>query len=156
LHVSIEGSDEAIEKALVALEMILFNPEEAVRLRTEQLKSLAAMNGPVGGSFGNPPSSSMGIMNTMGAPMGGFNGIMGGLGSGPPFGGSQGGNYGPPPGSGGGGDDYQLEIRIPNSMVGLVIGKGGEHIQKMQGTTGAQVQISKESDMRPGEAIADG
>lgn len=56
-------------------------------------------------------------------------------------------------GGGGGGDDYQVEMRVPNNMVGLVIGKGGENIHRMQMTTGAHMQIAKESEMKPGETL---
>lgn len=38
----------------------------------------------------------------------------------------------------GGTDEYQIEMRVPNHMVGLVIGKGGENIHRMQTQTGNQ------------------
>ena len=41
-------------------------------------------------------------------------------------------------------------MSVPNSMVGLIIGKGGENIRKLQ-EGGCRVQIARESDMRPGE-----
>ena len=104
LHVSIEGTDEAIERALKDVEQILYNPEQAMKLKENQLQSLAEMNGKTGGYQE----------------------------------------------SSGGGDDYQIELRVPNNMVGLVIGKGGENIHKMQTQTGAHMQIAKESDMKPG------
>ena len=50
------------------------------------------------------------------------------------------------------GDDYQIELRVPNPMVGLVIGKGGESIQRMQSQTGVNIQIAKEQEMRPGDS----
>ena len=44
LHVTIEGTPEAVEKALKEVEAILFNPEEATRLKQEQLLNLAKMS----------------------------------------------------------------------------------------------------------------
>ena len=64
-----------------------------------------------------------------------------------------GGTYGP------GGDDssssymsnngsvYQEELKVPNALVGLIIGRGGESIQKLQMQTGATLQIAKEHEM---------
>ena len=100
------------------VEQILFNPEQAMRLKTEQLKNLAEMNGST-----YIPTTEQSIY-----------------------------------GSGGGGDmsnpdEYQVELRVPNPMVGLIIGKGGENIHKMQLQTGVHVQIAKESDMKPGETL---
>ena len=43
--------------------------------------------------------------------------------------------YGP------GNDDVSL--LVPNSMVGLIIGRGGENIQRMQMQTGGHLQIQK-------------
>lgn len=103
LHVSIEGTDEAIEKATQEVQQILFNPEQAMQLKNSQLQSLAEING--------TPAP---IVSD---------------------------------------DDYQIELRIPNNMVGLVIGKGGENIHRMQAQTGATIQIAKESEMKPGETV---
>jgi far upstream element-binding protein len=121
LHVSIEGTDEAIEKALKEVEQILFNPEQAMRLKQEQLRNLAEMNG----SHGSGGASAHGGDAIYGA------------------------------GRDNGQDDggYQIELRVPNNMVGLIIGKGGENIQRMQLQTGTHVQIAKESDMKPGETL---
>lgn len=44
-----------------------------------------------------------------------------------------------------------MELKVPNGMVGLIIGKGGENVQRMQAQCGVHVQIAKESEMRPGE-----
>lgn len=110
--------------------MILFNPEQAMRLKQEQLKNLAEMNG-------NPTSSS-GASQAYNAESiygAGYKQMI------------------PNSGNGGGGEDYQIELRVPNPMVGLVIGKGGENIQKMQSQGGVRVQIAKEQDMRPGETL---
>lgn len=106
IHVAIEGSDEAIERAVREVEQILFNPEQAMKLKQEQLRTLS----------GAPNSGSI---------------------------------YGPSSGSGG--DEYQEELKVPNTMVGLIIGRGGDNIQKLQFQTGGHIQIAKESDMKPGE-----
>jgi far upstream element-binding protein len=52
----------------------------------------------------------------------------------------QGGGYGPP--GGGGYSRHSVEITIPNSMVGLVIGKGGESLKNIERESGAKVQFS--------------
>jgi far upstream element-binding protein len=111
LHVSISGTDDAIERATVEVQKILHNPKEALKLKQEQLANLAAMNGTA-----PPPDISI---------------------------------YGNAPVEEGGG--YTIELRVPNHMVGLVIGKGGENIQRMQVQSGAHMQIAKESEMLPGE-----
>ena len=113
LHVSIEGSEEAINKAEQQVQQILFNPEQAMKLKGAQLQSLAELNG------STTSTSSV---------------------------------YGPG-GGGGGSDEYQIELRIPNNMVGLIIGKGGENIHRMQTQSGANMQIAKESEMKPGDTL---
>jgi far upstream element-binding protein len=123
LHISIEGTDESIEKAFKEIEPLLFNPEEALKLKQEQLKNLAEMNGSV------PSSSGFGAISD--SIYGGGNKVMSSVIS--------------------SGDDYQVELKVPNAMVGFVIGKGGEHIQKLQSQTGAHVQIAREQDMKPGD-----
>ena len=130
LHVSIEGTDEAIEKALKEIEPLLFNPEEAMKLKQEQLKNLAQINGaPLSSSgFGSSNAEIYGGTNKMtGSVM-----LGGGISS---------------------GDEYQIELRVPNPMVGLVIGKGGEQIQRIQSQTGVHLQIAREQDMLPGETL---
>ena len=44
-------------------------------------------------------------------------------------------------------------MKIPNSMVGIVIGKGGESITKLMAQSGANMQIEKEHEMMPGETM---
>jgi len=39
-----------------------------------------------------------------------------------------------------------FECRVPNSMVGLVIGKGGESVKRLQADHGVRVQIAKEPE----------
>jgi far upstream element-binding protein len=62
--------------------------------------------------------------------------------------------------SGGGGSistnsdgESSVELQVPNHLVGFIIGKSGEHIQKLQRETGAHCQIAKEADMRPGDTM---
>ena len=111
LHVSIEGTDEAVEKALKEVEQILFNPEQAMRLKHEQLTNLEKIKSGDGSS-----SSSTALVA-----------------------------YGD------GGDEYQIEMQVPNGVVGLIIGKGGENTKRIQAQSGAHMQIAKENEMRPGE-----
>jgi len=114
LHVSIEGTEEAVEKALKEVEQILFNPEQAMRLKQEQLSNLEKIKNSDG--FNGASSSSTALVT-----------------------------YGD------GGDEYQIEMRVPNGVVGLIIGKGGENTKRIQAQSGAHMQIAKESDMKPGE-----
>ena len=130
LHVSIEGTDEAIERALKEIEPLLFNPEEAMKLKQEQLKNLAQING--------APLSSSGFGSSNAEIYGGTNKVTGSAMLG---------------GGLSGGDEYQIELRVPNPMVGLVIGKGGEQIQRIQSQTGVHLQIAREQDMLPGETL---
>jgi far upstream element-binding protein len=106
LHVAIEGSEDAVERASREVEKILYNPDQAMKLKSEQLRTLAEMN------------QSDGI-------------------------------YGP----GGSSDSYQIELRVPNNMVGLIIGRGGENILRIQTQLSVNVQIAKESEMKPGETL---
>ncbi len=105
LHVLIEGSDEAVGRATTEIERILNNPEQAMRLKNEQLRQLAGMK---------DVDSSMGSSSA---------------------------------------DLYQIELRVPNSMVGLIIGKGGENILRIQSQMNVNAQVGKESDMKPGDTM---
>jgi len=51
----------------------------------------------------------------------------------------------------GGGDLIEETINVPNSMVGFLIGRGGETITSMQARSGCKVQIQKEQDLVPGQ-----
>lgn len=99
LHVLIEGSEDAVEIANREIEQILFNPEEALKLKGEQLRSLNNLPGSYGLNDG----------------------------------------------------EYSEEIKVPNNIVGYIIGKGGETVQKLHSQTGAFMQIAKETDMKPGD-----
>lgn len=64
-------------------------------------------------------------------------------------------------GSGGGRDDRQqyneyggsneVEVLVPRAAVGVVIGKGGDMIKKIQAETGARVQFQQAREEGPGE-----
>lgn len=44
-------------------------------------------------------------------------------------------------------DDYQVEMAVPNKMVGLIIGKGGQNIQAMQRDHQITIQIASQNDV---------
>ena len=71
---------------------------------------------------------------------GGGGGGYGGRGGGGGYGGGGGGGYG------GGGD--LVEMEVPSSSVGKIIGKGGSKIRDLQETSGARIKIDKERDNR--------
>ena len=109
LHVSLEGTEEAVEKASREVEMLFNDTQYALKVKQQQL----------------------------------------GLQSGAPSGGD--GIYGP--GAGGSSDGYQIELRVPNNMVGLIIGKQGENIIRIQTQLGVHAHIAKEHEMLPGETL---
>jgi hypothetical protein len=91
-------------------------------------------------SPGSPPQSSQSSQGNMpyGGPPpwatdGGQGGARGGVG-----------HYGP---SGGG--EATERLSIPSSMVGLIIGKGGEKIKELQQRSGARIQIIREPEQNP-------
>lgn len=125
LHVLITGdSDEAIAKAQSAVENILFNPQEAMRLKSEQLRRVAELNGTLNDNYGRSDSG--------GAGGGGGGGVGGG------------GYYGPGPSA-----DKTTEMQVPRDLVGYIIGRGGETIRDLQQKSGARIQIVREE---PGAA----
>jgi far upstream element-binding protein len=127
LHVALEGSEDAVEKAVREVEDILYNPERAQQLKQEQL--------------GGGQSSSALTKTSI---------------------------YGPGP-------TEEETMAVPNNVVGLIIGRGGEQIQRIQQQSGGHMQIQKgvhliqlylrfsflslifflrtESDMKPGETM---
>ena len=109
LHVSLEGPEEAVNKAYNEISQILFNPEQANKLKSEQQQMQMKLG--MGGSMGGSAYGS---------------------------------------GDSGDGSNTQIELRIPNNMVGLVIGKGGENILRIQLQLSVIVTIAKESEMQPG------
>ncbi|KAK9883998.1 hypothetical protein WA026_004933 [Henosepilachna vigintioctopunctata] len=58
------------------------------------------------------------------------------------------GGYGGPRGGGGGSG---FEVLVPRAAVGVVIGKGGDMIKKIQAETGARVQFQQAREEGPGE-----
>lgn len=111
-HVSIEGTEEAVAKAMAEVEDVLFNPEKAQQIKNEQLRAL------------NDEKSAL-------------QKYTGGVGS----------------VSTGEDGEARLELQVPNHLVGYLIGKSGENIQKLQRETGVHCQIAKESEMRPGDTM---
>uniref|UniRef100_A0A4W5JN89 K Homology domain-containing protein n=1 Tax=Hucho hucho TaxID=62062 RepID=A0A4W5JN89_9TELE len=56
------------------------------------------------------------------------------------------GEYGSRMGGGGGGGGEGLDVPVPRFAVGIVIGRNGEMIKKIQSDTGVRIQF------KPGEA----
>jgi len=115
-----------MEQAKVAerlVQEVLFNPEKAMELKRDQLQQLGSTNG-----GGGVPGGHYGP----GAGAGG--GMRGPMGGGRPM----------------GGEGEAIELYVPNQMVGLIIGRGGENIRNMQDSSGAHVQIKRENEMPPG------
>lgn len=128
LHVSIEGTEEAVAKAQVEVEKILFNPEQAMKLKSEQLTNLAELNGR---EQSTTTPSNFGVFGTtMGSKMAGVMGAV--IGSGPTL-----------------VPSVTIEITVPHAAVGIIIGKGGENSQKMQSLSGARMHIAKEDPINP-------
>lgn len=113
LHVALEGPEDAVNRASAEINQILYNPEQANRLKSEQQQIQMKMG--LGGNIGGGTA------------------------------------YGPGDGGTDGSGNSQIELRIPNNMVGLVIGKGGENILRIQLQLSVIVTIAKESEMQPGD-----
>jgi len=47
--------------------------------------------------------------------------------------------------------EFLLKVAVPRAAVGVVIGKGGDMIKKIQNETGARVQFQQGRDDGPGE-----
>ena len=115
LHVTVEGIESAVATATEEIEGIFKNPHKALLVKSEQLRSLADMNGS-GGAGGDSSSNSFGASA-----------------------------YGPA-----GGEDYEVEMAVPNKMVGLIIGRGGQNIQSMQRDYNITIQIASQNEVPPG------
>lgn len=129
LHVCIEGGGDDVAAAVQYLELIMSSPEEAQKLKQEQLGTLAIMSGSGAGSAGGAgghygPGAAGGGGGHYGPGAGG--GAMG---------------AGARPGLGFGGDEQTETIEVPNLMVGSLIGRGGENIQTIQRNSGCHVQV---------------
>ncbi|KAG5175658.1 hypothetical protein JKP88DRAFT_337901 [Tribonema minus] len=159
LHVLIEGAPLSIEVAKRDIEGILNDPAQAARLKQQQLSDLHNMKqqqarfgnmgpggpggpmmggpfGPMGGGpFDGPPGhffdGPMMGPGPMGRPPFGMGGM--GMGMGPP------GMHGPP--DMGPGGPYEVTFMVPNTIVGLVVGKGGANIQRVQHEFGVHMQV---------------
>ncbi|KAF1325595.1 Far upstream element binding protein 3, partial [Globisporangium splendens] len=122
LHVLITAdTDEAIAKAQSAVEDILFNPQQAMKLKQEQLRKVAELNGTLNENYGNRDGGESG-----------------------------GGHYGPSGGVDGGEKDATTEMQVPRELVGYIIGRGGETIRDLQMKSGAHIQIVREEESAQG------
>lgn len=63
----------------------------------------------------------------------------------------RGGRGGPPMGNQRGGDTETETIRVKSSLVGLIIGRNGENLRKVEAETGARVQFIQASDKHQAE-----
>ena len=98
------------------------------------IKKSAAVNDPFGaqlaaraaGIQSGPPGTMEGMINEAGP------------GQGPP------GNSGPPAGL-----QSSETIMVPDKMVGLIIGRGGEQITRLQAETGCKIQMAADSQGMP-------
>ncbi|RMX66980.1 hypothetical protein DD238_001650 [Peronospora effusa] len=128
LHVLITAdSDEAVAKAQSAVEDILFNPQQAMKLKQEQLRKVAELNGTLIENYGTQRFGD-GDNQT-----GGANGS-----ENPP-------HYGP-------GNDsaaISIDMKVPRDLVGYIIGRGGETIRDLQMKSGAHIQIVREEEGAP-------
>ena len=134
LHVVVEGSDEAVAIATLDLKNLLNSPEELAKLKQSQmdeLNQLKNQNQNYGGGGNMMPYG--GGMQQQG-PYGGGGGGMG--------------QYG----SGGGGPD-EMVFEIGNAVVGVVIGRGGENIQRIQRDYNVSIQIAKSNELPPGATM---
>lgn len=50
----------------------------------------------------------------------------------------------------GGHGGEQVQIKVPNNKVGLIIGRGGETIKSLQSRSGARIQVQNDSETEPG------
>lgn len=81
----------------------------------------------------------------------GDKGSFGGRGGGGGGGGGGGFNHGGMGGGGPGGDTTELNVFVPKSAVGVVIGKGGDMIKKIQNETGCKLQFLQGRNDEPGD-----
>lgn len=117
MHVTIEGIESAVNTAAEEIEGIFKNPHKALLVKSEQLRSLADMNGS-GINSSDPSKSAFGVSAS---------------------------SYGPA-----GSEEYEVEMAVPNKMVGLIIGRGGSNIQSMQRDYNITIQIASQSEVPPG------
>ncbi|KAG3012736.1 hypothetical protein PC121_g15048 [Phytophthora cactorum] len=120
LHVLITAdTDEAVAKAQSAVEDILFNPQQAMRLKQEQLRKVAELNGTLNENYSGPGDSHS-------------------SGSGPA-------HYG----AGDDAPSSSFDMKVPRELVGYIIGRGGETIRDLQMKSGAHIQIVREEEGAP-------
>eukprot|EP00588_Corethron_pennatum_P013286 CAMPEP_0194271448 /NCGR_PEP_ID=MMETSP0169-20130528/5207_1 /TAXON_ID=218684 /ORGANISM="Corethron pennatum, Strain L29A3" /LENGTH=716 /DNA_ID=CAMNT_0039013787 /DNA_START=51 /DNA_END=2201 /DNA_ORIENTATION=- len=157
LHVLIEGSADAVAKARSLIKELLDDPARADAEKRAQLETLNSGSGGTGGAPSAGAGGSHGVPGQYGPADGAGGGaaanpvLLTASGPVPPRPGTALSPYGPSvPGAASPGEEV---IRIPNGIVGYVIGKGGESITNIQRRTGCRVQIQKEHEMAPGETM---
>jgi len=146
LHVSVEGTQDAIDRASIEIEQVLFNPDVAARLRNSQMivnpsQPTFHQNQPHSSpyNFSQPiphPGSNLPHKHESAPMRSEF--------SSPHH---QSDHYGPKssnisaPSSG-----SPVILRVPKNRVGLIIGTGGDSIRTLQETTGATIQLVPENE----------
>jgi len=127
LHVSIEGSPDGIAIAREQVNHIFSNPDEAMRIKENQLRDLAQRK-TIGGA----------------APGGNEKGYGGASAS------TYGAGYHHSTSSSDADGGITEVLVVPNGLVGRLIGKGGETIARLQQMSGARMAICRENEMPPG------
>jgi len=149
LHVLIEGSQSQVEAAKREVGVILFNPQEAMKIKTDQLRDLAhskaqdSAGAGTGGGYGGYGSGGY-----HGAAAAG--GVDGDTGTGHPQSNPSWG-YGAPVDP----NEKMAVVQCPNNLVGKLIGRGGDTIQRLQAESGARMIVAKENEMKPGDTLRD-
>lgn len=109
------------------MNVVIEGTEQAVALATQEIETI----------FKDPQralivkSEQLKNLADLNGGGGGFSAGAGGAGA-----------YGPA-----GGEDYEVEMGVPNKMVGLIIGRGGSNIQSMQRDYQITIQIASQSDV---------
>ena len=130
LHVMIEGSEELVSKAIAEVEEILYNPAKLASLKNEQLGSMNINVNSGGGSSSSIYGPGLGSSGVAGISQLGAMQSNSGYSN----------NF-----------SEGEKMYVPNGVVGLIIGRGGDQLQRLQSASGATCQIQKEYEMAPGE-----
>eukprot|EP00063_Salmo_salar_P068327 XP_014043162.1 PREDICTED: far upstream element-binding protein 1 isoform X1 [Salmo salar] len=102
------------------------------------------------GEYDQPETKKVAPNDSFSAAMG-----MGGMGGGGMGGGGMGGGGmgGGGMGGGGGSRSSSEEFKVPDGMVGFIIGRGGEQISRMQQESGCKIQIAPDSGGMPDRSV---
>ncbi|KAJ1452118.1 hypothetical protein M885DRAFT_620270 [Pelagophyceae sp. CCMP2097] len=160
MHVAIEGPADAVHRACAEVDALLSNPHQ--RMQQKQAQGMGDMSGALtlqsprgsdGGDYGGggmTPRGGMGMQGGMGMGGGGadsFGRDNGGFGERP----TCAWEVAPMRPSAG---ETSFECRVPNSMVGLVIGRGGENIKRISAETTCRLQIAREAEPEGANGVA--